>query len=168
MYCTALARYSVESEKNICPVSYQILPFLENAFSFLFEDYLASWDPCHLLNVFLFDRWVMSDSFGISWAITCQAPLSLGFPRQEYWSGLPFPFPGDLPNPGIEPTSPAWQTGSLPLSHLGSPLSILVKWSWFSCLSPALCLLQIVARSFFHKSHFHHFTCYSEFSVAFH
>ena len=38
-------------------------------------------------------------------AVTCQAPLSMGFPRQEYWSGLPFPPPGDLPNPGIEPTS---------------------------------------------------------------
>ena len=39
--------------------------------------------------------------------IACQAPLSMEFPRQEYWNGLPFPSPGDLPNPGIEPTSPA-------------------------------------------------------------
>ena len=39
--------------------------------------------------------------------ITCQAPLSMGFSRQEYWSGLPFPSPGDLPDPGIEPRSPA-------------------------------------------------------------
>ena len=38
---------------------------------------------------------------------SCQAPLSMGFPRQEYWSGLPFPSPGDLPNPGMEPASPA-------------------------------------------------------------
>ena len=37
--------------------------------------------------------------------LACQAPLSLGFPRQEYWSGLPFPLPVDLPNPGIEPVS---------------------------------------------------------------
>ena len=37
----------------------------------------------------------------------CQAPLSMGFPRQEYWSGLPFPSPGDLPDLGIEPVSPA-------------------------------------------------------------
>ena len=37
--------------------------------------------------------------------VACQAPLSMGFPRQEYWSGLPFPFPGDLPDPAIEPTS---------------------------------------------------------------
>ena len=43
------------------------------------------------------------------------------FSRQEYWSGLPFPPPGDLPDSGIEPTSPALQVDSLPLSHLGSP-----------------------------------------------
>ena len=47
--------------------------------------------------------------------------LSMGFPRQEYWSGLPFPPPGDLSDPGIEPVSPVWQVNSLPLSHLGSP-----------------------------------------------
>ena len=41
------------------------------------------------------------------WAVACQAPLSLGFSRQEYWSGLPFPSPGDLPQPGIEPGTPA-------------------------------------------------------------
>ena len=46
-----------------------------------------------------------------------------GISRQEHWSGLPFPSPGDLPNPGIKPASPALQVGSLPLlSHLGSPL----------------------------------------------
>ena len=44
----------------------------------------------------------------------CQAPLSMGFSRQEYWSGLPFPSPGDLPNPGIEPRSPALQANDLP------------------------------------------------------
>ena len=40
------------------------------------------------------------------WTVACQAPLSMGFSRQEYWSGLPFPSPGDLPNPGIKFTSP--------------------------------------------------------------
>ena len=49
----------------------------------------------------------MSDSFVTPWTVACHSPLSMGFPRQEYWSGLPFPSPGDLPNPGIEPTSPA-------------------------------------------------------------
>ena len=49
-----------------------------------------------------------------SWTVACQAPLSMGFSRQQYWSGMPFPFPGDLPNPGIEPESPALQADSLP------------------------------------------------------
>ena len=48
------------------------------------------------------------------WTAACQAPLSMGFSRQEYWSGLPFPSPGDLPDPGIEPMSPSLQADSLP------------------------------------------------------
>ena len=44
----------------------------------------------------------------------CQAPLSMGFSRQEYWSGLPFPSPGDRSDPGIEPGSPALQADNLP------------------------------------------------------
>ena len=54
------------------------------------------------------------------WTADFQAPLSMGFSRQEYCSGLPFPLPGYLPNPGIEPTSPvalALQVSSLPLSQ---------------------------------------------------
>ena len=48
---------------------------------------------------------VVSDSFGTPWTVACQTPLSLGFARQEYWSGLPFPIRGDLPDPRIEPMS---------------------------------------------------------------
>ena len=64
------------------------------------------------------------------WTLARQAPLSIGFLRQEYWSGLPCPPPGDLPNPGIKPKSPALQAGSLPLSHQGSPLksSSYINW----------------------------------------
>ena len=47
------------------------------------------------------------------WTVARPAPLSMGFPRQEYWSGLPFPFPGDLPNREIKPRSPALQAVSL-------------------------------------------------------
>ena len=54
------------------------------------------------------------------WTVACQSPLSMGFSRQEYWSGLPFPSPGALPDPGIEPVSSAWRVDSLPLCHLGS------------------------------------------------
>ena len=53
-------------------------------------------------------------TFATPWTIACQAPLSMGFSRQEYWSGLPFSSPEDLPNPGIEPKSPALQADSLP------------------------------------------------------
>ena len=56
------------------------------------------------------------------WTVARSAPLSMGFSRQEYWSELPFPPSGDLPNPRIEPESPALQADSLPLSHQGSPL----------------------------------------------
>ena len=51
------------------------------------------------------------------WTVTCQAPLSMGFSRQEYWSGLPFPSPEDLPDPGIKPMALALPANSLPLSH---------------------------------------------------
>ena len=59
---------------------------------------------------------VVSDSVTL-WTVAHQAPLSKKFSRQEYWSGLPFPSPGDLPDPGIKPVSPALQADSLPLSH---------------------------------------------------
>ena len=64
----------------------------------------------------------MSDSFATPRTIDCQAPLSMGYTRQEYWSSLPFPSPGGLSDPGIESTSPLlhWQEDSLPLSHQGS------------------------------------------------
>ena len=51
----------------------------------------------------------------------CRAPLSMGFSRQEYWSGLPFPSAGDLPDPGIEPGSSALQADSLQSEPLGKP-----------------------------------------------
>ena len=55
-----------------------------------------------------------------------QAPLSMGFSRQDYWSGLPFPSPGNLPNPGIEPWSPTLQVDSLPSEPLGKPHLTLI------------------------------------------
>ena len=58
------------------------------------------------------------------WTVARQAPLSMGIPRQEYWSGLPFPSPGGLPNPGIKlvsPVSPSLQADSLPTEPSGKP-----------------------------------------------
>ena len=60
---------------------------------------------------FLFVCLVMNDSFATPWTVACQAPLSMGFPRQEYWSVLPFPSPRELPEPGIEPVSLALAGG---------------------------------------------------------
>ena len=64
----------------------------------------------------------MSDSFVTPWTVAHQAPLFMRFPRQEYWSGMPFPSPGDLSDPGIETVSSALQEDTLPLSYQGSPL----------------------------------------------
>ena len=65
--------------------------------------------------------------FAISWTVVYQASLSMGFSRQEYWSGLPFPSPGDLPDPGIEPRSPALQADALPSEPPGKPLSLIIN-----------------------------------------
>ena len=59
--------------------------------------------------------------FMTPWTVAPQAPLSIGIPRQEYWSGLPFPSSGDLPDPGIEPGSPELQADLYHLSHQGIP-----------------------------------------------
>ena len=72
------------------------------------------------------------------WTVARQVPLSMGFSRQEYWSGLLFPFPGDLSDPGIEPVFPeaaALQADSLLLSHQGSPLpakALTITWIPFA------------------------------------
>ena len=62
--------------------------------------------------------------FVTPWTVVLQAPLSMRFSRQEYWSGLPSPSPGDLPDPGVKPEL---ADDSLPLSHLGSPQHHLVE-----------------------------------------
>ena len=62
------------------------------------------------------------------WTIASQALLSMGFPRQEYWNGLPFPCLGDLLNPGIEPKSPALQVDSLSSEPPGKPPPIMAVY----------------------------------------
>ena len=69
----------------------------------------------------LFSHSFMSDSFVTTWTVTHQASLSIGFSGQDYWSELPFPSPGDLPDPGMKPTSPILQADSLLLNHWRSP-----------------------------------------------
>ena len=80
----------------------------------------ASWISMCIVVLLLVSHSVMSDSV-TSWTAAHQAPLSMGFSRQEYWNGLPFPSPGDLPNPGIKPWSPALQVDSWPSEPVGKP-----------------------------------------------
>ena len=69
--------------------------------------------------------------FATPWTVTYQAPPSMGFSRQEYWSGLPFPSPGDLPDPGIEPGSPTLQADPLTSEPPGKAPNYLY-WVWQS------------------------------------
>ena len=74
--------------------------------------------------------------FATLWTVAHQAPQSVGFSRQEYWSGLPFPSPGDLPNPGIEPRSPTLQADTLTSEPPGKPIyCIKIMWMWSLSLS---------------------------------
>ena len=97
--------------------------------------YNARWSKISWNSVVLVDQ--SCPIFATLWTVAHRAPLSIGFPRQENWSGLPFPSPRALHDPGIKPTSPALQVDSLPLSHLGSPttctscgeLGLVYGWS---------------------------------------
>ena len=99
--------------------------------------------------------------FATLWTLACQVPLSMGFSRQEYCSGLPCPPPLDLPDPGIEPESlclPHWQTGSSPLAPLtqhacfiwGCPLSSgdrkLLTLKVLGSFSPKPCVLSVSSK----------------------
>ena len=73
------------------------------------------------------------------WTVACQAPPSMGFSKQEYWNGLPFPSPGDLPDQGIEPKSPIFWEDSLSAEPQGKPiytytyiLTYFFSWWWLS------------------------------------
>ena len=61
----------------------------------------------------------MANSLATPWTAALQAPVSMGFPRQEYWSGLPLASPGDLLNPGVKPTSPALAEGFFTIKPQG-------------------------------------------------
>ena len=71
--------------------------------------------------------------FATLWTVAYQAPQSMEFFRQEYWSGLPFPSPGDLSNPGIEPGSPALQADALPSEPPGKPSRIIHTNNYHKC-----------------------------------
>ena len=77
--------------------------------------------------------------FVAQWTVARQAPLSMGLSRQAYWSGLPFPSPGDLPDPGMEPGSPALQADSLPSEPRGKPLCVLAAQACPTLCDPMDC-----------------------------
>ena len=72
------------------------------------------------------------------WTVVHQVPLSMGFFRQEHWTGLSFPFPGDLPDSGIEPKSPTLQVDSLPSKLPGKPLPFA-----YTCTNKATAVWQL-------------------------
>ena len=87
--------------------------------------------------------------FATPWAVALQAPSSMGFPRQEYWSGLPFPSPGDLPDPGIKPTS----LTSLALqadSYLDPLLALQSYYTWMIFLHILLYFVYMYGHYFYH------------------
>ena len=88
---------------------------------------LASQAEEEILNVKKVKSFSHVQLFVSPWTVACQAPPSMGFSRQEYWSGVLFPFPGDLPDPGIKPRSPALQVDSLPSEPPGNP------WCKYRC-----------------------------------
>ena len=77
--------------------------------------------------------------FATPWTVAYQAPSSMGFSRQEYWSGLPFPSAGDLPDPGIEPGSPTFQADALTFEPPGKPYISSVQFSSVAQSCPTLC-----------------------------
>ena len=79
-------------------------------------------------------------SFATPWTVAHQAPLSMGFPRQEYWSGLPFPSPGDLPHPGIKLRSPSLASRFFTTTPPGKPFNFLplIKFSLSANCTPTL------------------------------
>ena len=100
----------------------------------------TSFSHCISLSVMFYSLWP-------PWTVTYQALLFMGFSRQGYWSGLPFPSPGDLPNLGIKPGSPAWQVDSLPsepprkLIQVQWEINELLNISSFSTAASAFCFL---------------------------
>ena len=114
---TRLSDFSSSSSRNIHPWK-QVLNYFSPHKPFLLL-YFSSVSHVRL--------------FATLWTVACQAPLSMGFSRHEYWSGFPFPSPEDLPDPGIEPGSCALQADSLPSEPpgLNSKLSITILYCHF-------------------------------------
>ena len=86
--------------------------------------------------------------FATPWTVAYQAPPSMESSRQEYWSGLPFPSPGDLPDPGMKPGSPALQADALPSEPPGKPPSFQEGFPFFACSCLPLDWMDLKGRTF--------------------
>ena len=92
-------------------------------------------NTCYILPVLLFSCSVMSNCFTIPLTVAHQSPLSMGFHRQEYWSGLPFPSPGNLPNPRSKPLAPALADGFFSIEPSGKPCNMCNKYTVYVFLN---------------------------------
>ena len=103
------------------------LLFLSLIFGLLLDEFRIYYDS--ILCIIGVCVWLLScvQLFVTTWAVVSQAPLSMEFSRWEYWSGLLFPSPGDVPNPENEPESPALQADSLPSEPPGKPFCIIIS-----------------------------------------
>ena len=85
------------------------------------EGHFSKAEKLNQATLLMFSHWVVSDTFAIPWTVTQQVPPSMGFSRQVYLSGLPFPSSGNLSDPGIKPVSPALAGGFFTTEPLGKP-----------------------------------------------
>ena len=99
--------------------------------------------------------------FATLWTVACQTPVSMGFSRQEYWSGLPCPAPGDPPHPRIKPAllmSPALAAGSLPLMSSGKPTGNVKPFYKFLTEHLMFCVLLLFLAFYFYTIFRDYFT----------
>ena len=109
-----------------------------NIIRYSMEISYKNWIICGYIHIYIYmvvvvSPSVMSNCFLTPRSVAHQAPLSMGFPSHEYWSGLPFPNPVDLLNPEIESATPTWQVDSLPWCQQGNP-------SIYLCVCVCLCV----------------------------
>ena len=107
--------------------------FTEHTRSYSSGTDFSEFSPWFSIPLGLFvERWKWKSLSGIRlfatpWTVACHAPLSMGFSKRGHWNRLPFPSPGSLPNPGIEPRSAAFQTDSSPSEPLGKPRDFITR-----------------------------------------
>ena len=119
------------SNDHLTPVSFSVLSWKMEMLVIMqmLKDYCVSLLIARSCMCVLSCVWL----FVTPWTVACQAPRSMGFSRQEYWGGLPLPPPGDLPDPGTEPMSPALAGRLFTTEPAGKPHSVL-KFSYFKVL----------------------------------